>query len=179
MPALNIHTHRSQTFLIHPVLRRAESCRRPGESTILTECPTSPWRRATVVQKKHVWNPSFLSVITCPLSKTFHFFLPSPFIFQGLQTILSPFKFFSILQILLDMYSFITYYLAFRTSSWCLLMPIQFLSGLKFEKKNCLPCFISHLDWNENIMRSLKTRLLKYGLHLTDHRNNKRSKDNI
>lgn len=159
------------------MLRRAESCRRPGESAILVECPTSPWHQATIVQKMYGTLHSY-QLSLAPCQKHFTSFLPSPFIFQGLQTILSPFKFFSILQILLDMYNSITYYLTFTTSSWCLFTPIQFLSGFMFEK-NCLSYFISHLDWNENILRSHKTRLLKYGLHLTDHRDSKRSKDNI
>lgn len=159
------------------MLRRAESGRRPGESAILTECPTSPWHQAIIVQKKTCMEPLTLISYHWPLvKKHFTSFLPSLFIFQGLQTILSPFKFFSILQVL---HNFITDYLAFTTSSWCLFTPIQFLSGFKFEKKNCLPYFISHLDWNEIITRSPKTRLLKYGLHLTDLRDNKRSKDNI
>lgn len=115
------------------MLRRAESCKRPGESAILTECPTSPWHQAMIVQKVYGTLDSY-QLSLAPCQKRFTSFLPSPFIFQGLQTILSPFKFFSILQILLDMYNFITYYLAFTTSSWCLFMPIQFLSGFKFEK---------------------------------------------
>lgn len=133
LPTLNTHTHRSQTFLIHPMLRRAESCRRPGESPILVECPTSPWHQATIVQKMYGTLHSY-QLSLAPCQKHFTSFLPSPFIFQGLQTILSPFKFFSILQILLDMYNSITYYLTFTTSSWCLFTPTQFLSGFMFEK---------------------------------------------
>lgn len=80
--------------------------------------------------------------------------------------------------LLLEMYNFITYYVAFETSGWFLFTLIQFLSGLKFEKKNCLPYFISPFNWNENIMRTLKTCLLKYEFHLTDNGDYKRSKDN-
>lgn len=86
-----------------------------------------------------------------PCQKRFTSFLPSPFTFQGLQIILSPFKFFPILQILLDMYSFITYYLAFTTSSWCLCTPIQFLSGFKFEKKLSSMFYQSfRLEWKHH-----------------------------